>query len=257
MILRNFIWMIPVACCLCLLLFTGEITGTSSGTPAPPTASLQLTFTNVVNGQPMVLRNTTYVNAAGESFNITLFKYYISNFSLTTTSGQELLLPPAYFLVNEDSTRTKNVTLQQLPEGTYQSITFLIGVDSVRNASGAQTGALDPVNGMFWTWNSGYIMAKLEGTSPVSKQPMHLVEFHIGGFKGPNHVLRRVRLTFPQPVRLVQGHPSTVKITADVYTWFQQPALISFQKVSSCTTPGAQAAAVADNYKNMFSIKTN
>lgn len=256
MTLRNFLCYLPVTC-LFMLLLTVEIACTKSSAPPPDTASLQLTFTNQVNGQPMVLRTNTYVNAAGEPFNITMFKYYVSNFSLATTTGLEVALPPEYFLINEDSASTKVITLRGLPAGTYRSISFLIGVDSLRNSSGAQTGALDPVNGMFWTWNSGYVMAKLEGTSPVSAMPANLIEFHIGGFKGPNNVLRLVQLTFPSPIQLTQNGHATFRINADAYTWFDQPNRISFQQVASCTSAGAQAAAIANNYRNMFTIQTD
>lgn len=256
MTLRNFLLYVPVSF-LCLLLLTGETACTKSSAPPPNTASLQLSFSNLVNGQPMVLRTANYVNAAGESFNITMFRYYVSNFSLTTTGGEEITLTPEYFLVNEDKDSTKVINLQNLPSGTYRSITFLIGVDSARNNSGAQTGALDPVNGMFWTWNSGYVMAKLEGTSPVSTMPANLVEFHIGGFKGANNSLRRVQLTFPAAVQLGQNGHADFKISADAYTWFDQPNRISFQQLPSCTSAGAQAAAIADNYKNMFTIQAD
>jgi len=50
---------------------------------------------------------------------------------------------------------------------------------------------------MFWTWNSGYIMAKLEGTSPVSSQPNNKFEYHIGGFREPVNVVSKVRVAFP------------------------------------------------------------
>jgi hypothetical protein len=59
---------------------------------------------------------------------------------------------------------------------------FMIGVDSARNNSGAQTGALDPTNGMFWSWSTGYIMAKFEGTSAQSPAAANALKFHIGGF---------------------------------------------------------------------------
>jgi hypothetical protein len=256
MTLRNFHLYLPVAC-LCLLLLTAEIACTKSSAPPSNTASLQLTFANLVNGQPMALGNTTYVNAAGESFNITMFKYYVSNFSLTTATGQEVAMPPEYFLVNEDNDSTKVITLRNLATGSYSGISFLVGVDSIRNISGAQTGALDPVNGMFWTWNSGYVMAKLEGTSPVSTMPANLIEFHIGGFKGANNALRLVRLNFPAPVQLTQNGHAEFKVNADAYTWFDQPNRISFQQVPTCTSAGAQAAAIADNYKKMFTIQAD
>ena len=56
-----------------------------------------------------------------------------------------------------------------LPEGDYTELQFLLGVDSLHNVSGAQTDDLDPAKDMFWTWNSGYVMAKMEGNSPAVK----------------------------------------------------------------------------------------
>ena len=38
-----------------------------------------------------------------------------------------------------------------------------LGVDSVLNYNGVHEGALDPINGMYWTWQTGYIHCKLEG----------------------------------------------------------------------------------------------
>ena len=40
-----------------------------------------------------------------------------------------------------------------------------LGVDSLRNVTGVQTGALDPAMDMYWTWNTGYVMAKLEAAA--------------------------------------------------------------------------------------------
>ena len=66
----------------------------------------------------------------------------------------------------------------------------MIGVDSARNTSGAQLGALDPANSMFWSWNSGYIFVRMEGNSPQSTQPYNKLQFHIGGFKGATNCIK-------------------------------------------------------------------
>ncbi len=75
---------------------------------------------------------------------------------------------------------------------------FLLGVDSLHNVSGAQTDALDPAKDMFWTWNTGYVMAKLEGNSPSSALVNNKYEFHVGGFSGKYNVLKKIlNLLFP------------------------------------------------------------
>jgi hypothetical protein len=79
---------------------------------------------------------------------------------INTDSGRVFRISAnKYFLVDFSDTTTTTLKLTILPY-LYNRLSFVIGVDSARNVSGAQTGALDPANGMFWTWNTGYIMAK-------------------------------------------------------------------------------------------------
>lgn len=193
-----------------------------------------LRLKHVVNGTPMVLGNN-YLNAAGDTFSITLFKYYISNISL------DAVKVPGCFLVSEDSAASKVIPL---PEGHYKRIYFMIGIDSLLNCSGAQDGALDPLYGMFWTWNSGYIMAKLEGISPSSALPGHRIEFHIGGYRAPHMTQRMVTLDLPAG--------SDITLVADAATWFKG---ISFRQLPGFMTPGTAADRIADNYQHMFSIQ--
>ncbi|SFE11390.1 hypothetical protein SAMN05518672_104535 [Chitinophaga sp. CF118] len=212
--------------------------------------TLQLRLSHAVKGVPMVLGNTTYLNAAGDTFNITLFKYYLSNFSLTDTTGRIVRTASGCFLVSEDSVASKMISLK-LPEGHYNSISFQIGVDSLLNCSGAQSGALDPLYGMFWTWNSGYIMAKLEGASPSSQLPGHRIEFHIGGYRAPHITQRMVTLPLPQTLVISGSGASNLSLVGDAYSWFQG---ISFRQLAGFMTPGTPADRIADNYQHMFSI---
>lgn len=233
---------------LFLLIFLFTCTGTAA-------QQVQLEIGHEVGGRPMQLKTAIYTNAAGDTFNITLFKYYLSNFSLTDTEGRKIALAPGYFLVSEDSTASKKVLLQQCPEGKYTQLSFVIGVDSVLNFSGPQSGALDPLYGMFWTWNSGYIMAKLEGTSPSSRLPNQMLQFHIGGYRAPHVTQRTVTLTLPSPLVTGPQHKPLVTLQADAMTWFNGPYKVSFRQMAGFMTPGTPADRIADNYKHMFSVK--
>jgi hypothetical protein len=201
---------------------------------------------NTVKGEPLSLHNTNYLNAAGDTFNITSFKYYLSNFSITDSSGKTVKLSSECFLVSEDSSESKKITLN-MPKGAYESLSFMIGVDSLLNCTGAQSGALDPVYGMFWTWNSGYIMAKLEGTSPSSYLPGHMIEFHIGGYRAPHITQRWVTLPLS-----AQASISILHVSTDIYTLLNG---ISFHQLAGFMTPGSAADRIADNYQHMFSVK--
>jgi hypothetical protein len=130
----------------------------------------------------------------------------------------------------------------------------MVGVDSARNVSGAQTGALDPANGMFWTWNTGYIMAKLEGNAPTS--PSGTFEYRIGGFKEPDNVIKKPTLLFPfgQTLDLKPERTSEITVSANINSWFYNPHDIKFNQTPVCTSPGSLAKQIAENYSKMFTV---
>jgi len=109
---------------------------------------------------------------------------------------------------------------------------------------------------MFWTWNSGYIMAKLEGSSPVSNQPDSRFEYHIGGFKNHENEVKKILLAFPgsETLDISSGKSSTVKITADANAWFDAVNPISIATNPVCSTPGSLAKLIAENYYHMFDV---
>ncbi|CAL1516969.1 MbnP family protein [Chitinophaga sp. MM2321] len=257
MILRIFIgpaWRFLVISCLCIGFAGCSKNNTSADMPAV-TSPLQLAITNMMNSHPLVRIDSVYTNPSGESFTITRFRYYLSNFSLVSTSGKTITLPPAYFMVDDADAASKIIILDSVPTGNYSSIRFLVGVDSARNVSGVQTGALAPENGLFWTWNSGYIMAQMEGIAPVVNALENKFLFHIGGYKAADKVLNFITLDFPEAVVVaVDKHP-LVSITADAAKWFT-PDTISFKKVAVIMAPGADAMKIAANYQHMFSVKT-
>jgi hypothetical protein len=226
-----------------------------AGEPAA-THNITLTFRAVVDDDPLVFGDT-YTNFWGEDYTVSAFKFYVAQVKLINIdSGISYdVNKDEYFLVNFADDNSIRLILRAVPF-KYNRISFLLGVDSIRNVSGAQTGALDPAKGMFWTWNSGYIMAKLEGHSPVSNQPNNVFEYHIGGFSGPDNVLKRVTLPFPsaQDVTLQAGKSSEVTITANANAWFFNPNDLLISTSPVCTTPGPLARQVAENYVKMFTV---
>lgn len=218
-------------------------------------ASLKLNISHVGNGNPLVLDPaSTYTTTNGDTFSVKLFKYYLTNVKLTNQAGQAVALPGTYFLVDESDPLSKVITLQNVPAGDYTGISFLIGVDSARNVSGAQTGALDPSHGMFWTWNSGYIMAKIEGSSPQSGNSLGDISFHIGGFSGANKGIRTVTLPFPIDAHVHAEHQTQVNMTGDVAKWFSGVNNIDFAFTFDVTTISSRSRSIADNYAGMFTV---
>jgi hypothetical protein len=139
----------------------------------------------------------------------------------------------------------------------YDALVFYIGVDSLRNVSGAQTGALDPLNGMFWTWNTGYIMAKMEGSSPASTEPNNEVLFHIGGYSGINNSIRKVVLHFPGgAINTKKGGFCEIKLDADINKWFSGVHAMRIADGAFAMSVSDRSRKFADNYATMFTVKS-
>lgn len=244
-------------CCIPFLLFAVLPMNGHQNSPArhEKTGTLKIRFVNTVRGIPVKLNTENYTNPFAEEYSISKFKYYISNVALAFTGGV-YKESESYHLVDEARPESLSFSFP-VNANTYQSLRFLLGVDSLHNVSGAQTGALDPLNDMFWTWNSGYIMAKLEGNSPRSNLVNKKIEYHIGGFAGEHSVLKMLKLDLPAGTALdiTEGRTSELLIEADIDKWWQHPNDLKIADHPVCSTPGALARQIADNYSRMFVIK--
>jgi hypothetical protein len=211
---------------------------------------LKFEFENAVNNTPLVLNTQNYINALGESFNVSMFKYYVSNLELTKADGSIYKVPENYFLIDQSVTSSLKKELSNIPAGDYTNLSFTIGVDSARNFSGAQTDALAPENGMFWTWNSGYIFVRMEGSSPASSRADKKLLFHIGGAKSPTNTIRKTSITLnPNVLRVRTDKAPEIHLKVNVASMFTGTQNVSFSQYNFMHG-GAPAVLIANNYAN-------
>lgn len=213
------------------------------------TSNISINIEHMAGDLVLKLDSVIYKNSLGQNFTVTKFKYYLGNIVLKQANGKSFLLKD-YFLVNEEEKESKHILLKNVPLEEYSSLEFIIGVDSLHNCSGAQSGALDPANGMFWAWNSGYIFLKLEGISASSDSPGHIFEYHIGGYKQPHNCIRKVKLALNGPGLLKE---QTISLKADLLEILKDPVQVDFTKLSA-VTDFHNSETIADNYRDMFSI---
>lgn len=210
-------------------------------------AQQSISFQHVVGNQPLVLEDSIQ-NANAEILVVRRFKYYISNLVLIDAQGNQQKIPDSYYLINEAEPQSKKIVLPNTNKN-FSAIEFVLGVDSARNCSGIQTGVLDPMQGMFWTWNTGYVFAKLEGSSPSSSLPAHAFTYHIGGFRTGENVLKTIRLEIPG-ISL----PKDLQVKVDLNAWFTGNSSLLIAERPVCHSPGNLAMKIAANYAQMFSI---
>jgi hypothetical protein len=213
-------------------------------------AYVSIQFKHFANNQPLVLVDSAYTNSTGESFQPTRLKYYISNLQLLSNKTKPRRISSVHLI---DAADPQNIYLDPYTV-EYNQVSFVIGVDSALNCSGAQSGALDPVNGMFWTWNTGYIYFKLEGYSAASNNDLQKIEYHIGGYSGVFKANRKVILTLPEPLMIEASKSPKITIHVDLDKFWNSKNNISIASNALIMSPGALASAAADNLPAMFSI---
>ena len=81
---------------------------------------LKIQIENFVGKDVLKLDSAVYKNALGQTFTVSKFKYYISNIHLKNKNGSEFIAQD-FFLVNEEEIKSKQILLNDIPEGEYTS----------------------------------------------------------------------------------------------------------------------------------------
>jgi hypothetical protein len=223
--------------------------------PTTETGSLKLEFENMMDTVNLVF-GTKYRNANGDTFTVSKFNYFISNVVITKNDNTTYTEPNSYHLVKHSVAGSNLITITGVPNGSYKSIKFMLGVDSTRNVSGAQTGALDTGNDMYWSWSSGYIFLKFEGNSPQSGDAAKALTLHIGGYSGANKAQRNFSFDFSSTTANVTTSATPViHMSVDASQLFKSPTTISFATRYNVMSAGSVAKGIADNYADMISFE--
>ncbi len=217
----------------------------------PGTVSVHMEHIWGPNEDPFYLDSMYVHPMSGDTLMFTTTKYYISNFKLKDENGTWHAMSDSYFLVDLSNPSSLDLNLGNFPAGTYTEMSYVLGVDSLRNVSGAQSGALAPSNGMFWSWNSGYIMFKLEGMSPQASGGMFT--YHIGGFSGANNVVETKNHVFPTPMTLDASGSRMIHLTANIAKAFH--TLGSVANNNMIHMPGATGTQMGVDFHTGFNFE--
>jgi hypothetical protein len=199
---------------------------------------------------------TPYVTASGDSITLTTFNYYFSNVKLIKSNDSLWSMPDSYYLVRLTSTGSEvELEIPNVPVGEYKGISYMIGVDSTRVVEAdLSLPSLQPSNGMFWSWNSGFIFVKCEGTSPQSSRPNRDFIFHIGGYRHPNNAIQTVSHDFgTSRLRVQQNANPELHMKIYVNRFFSGPGReIAMSSFPFNMAVGTNAINISLNYREMF-----
>lgn len=212
-------------------------------------------FDNHFGSEELTLGSGTYTTAQNEQVTINTFNYWITNIELINSDGTTFKEAESYRLLRGDKSATHHFHIADVPKGSYTGIKFIVGVDLDRNTSGAQTGDLDPAvcGDMYWSWATGYIQAKLEGTSPQSTSPNKSFSYHIAGIQPGFETPRTVTINFPQTM-VVGDKAGSIKITTDAAKFFGPATPLTIASTPSSLHGGELASKIANNFTAMFTV---
>jgi hypothetical protein len=183
--------------------------------------TLRLAFNHTFGSSPLQLAPLTYVTAKMDTVAISDLKYYISHVKLIREDNSILNLQNNNLL---DFITNKTEINLEVPAGKYKAVSFYLGVDSVNNSSGLQQGDLDPANGMFWTWSTGYIYYRLKARHGFDNKG---IVYDIGGAQ---HLLS---FTFDLSTYKVSKDIITVVINNNVAAVFNSPNQLVLDSVEN------------------------
>lgn len=242
--------------------FTNSCSKTDNNTNNNSSAdkgSLTIEFENIANGESLTF-DKEYTNAAGEKMKFSRFDYYISNIVLWKTDGTSFTVPrdSSYFLIKDNGTINSEITLNNIPIGDYNKFSFVIGVDSLKNTepASARVGALDVANGMYWSWNSGYIFLKAEGmynSDTAKKFKYHIGLFGGGAANNVNNVKTITLMSSTEKAMVSKTIKPNLHLLVDVMEMFKTPNAISVS-TNPIMMVNPLSKNVADNYVDMFKI---
>ena len=119
------------------------------------------------------------------------------------------------------------------------SLSFILGVDSLIQKKGAMGAGLDPSNGMYWTWQSGYIHFKLEAITNGARN----LQLHIGGYSAPHNTIQAIGF----PINRLKNNC----IQFDLLAFLKHIDLSNTKKIMS---PCAEAVLISSYIAQSFSI---
>lgn len=228
----------------------------NNNNPSTSYGSIAIELEHNWNGQAVTVPHTGHFNTnSGEHIMFSMFKYYLTNIELIDTEGEIWSENYSYHLLELGSNNTLILNIDSVPTGDYVGIRFTLGVDSARNVSGPQSGALDPLNEMFWSWNNGYIFFKAEGMEHMSSTSFR---YHIGGFRDANNTNAIQELNFdftPVVAEVTKDATPLLHYMVDVQQLFDGGSTsLTVANNPSVVMPGPMAVNISRNYRGMFEL---
>jgi hypothetical protein len=193
----------------------------------PSPGTITLNFDHEISSQALELNNMVYISPAGHPFEVARLKYYVSNISFHNTDGTSYDTEVIHYreVGVED---TKALVLEKVPDGTYNKISFVFGLDEATNVDDGLENTLINQN-MIWPipGDFGYHYMKFEGRyDSLATGVIKNFNLHTGATQG-NQNFVEITVSLPAEVT-IDGNSWEVDMMMDMMEWLQNPNVYDF-----------------------------
>jgi hypothetical protein len=207
-----------------------------------PDAKRMIHVQPMFQGKKVVLEEPMR-SRGGDPLLLNTLRFYLSNFVFLKNGTVVFEEKNSFHLLDLEDENTLDLKFSELEGLDFDGLQFNLGIDSLTHISGVMGGDLDPTKGMFWTWQSGYVNFKLEGTFKKCPTRNHEFQFHLGGYLAPFQSVQSVQLKVSKPENLV--------LQLDLTPFFEQ---VDWAKKYSIMSPCKEAVEASGILANSFSI---
>lgn len=222
--------------------------------PSPSTAAtFNFEFENVDDQEVALDFGKVYVTETGDSVSFDFMRYWISNIEFIMEDGSVWKEKDSYRLIEKTDKMNRMTFSVEAPSGRYKSVRFSIGVDADHNSSlDSMVAELNPSVGMSWTWSTGYIFLKTEGTfynsDSMAYQPY---KYHLG--MDANY--KTITMDIPAVTEISGGDEVETHIVFHALKMFSSPNAMNLKANPALMVgPADQTAKAAENYSQAFEL---
>lgn len=226
-----------------ILLFLGTVFFICDST-AQMNNMINIHFAPTFGVRQIDLSDSAFVVNENSKFAIEVLKFYVADFRFLNKGKEVGREKNSYHLVDVSIKSTLEFKISAPLQKEFDQLIFNLGIDSTTNVSGVLGGDLDPTKGMYWTWQSGYINFKLEGTSNLCKTRNNEFQFHLGGYQYPYSSI--------QEVSLLTKNDKSITIKLDIEKAMNG---IDLSKQDHIMSPKSEAVVLSNKFSKAFTIE--
>jgi hypothetical protein len=226
-----------------------------------------ITFSHLIRNEPIILNEMRYENAAGNPYEITDVEWFISDVTLVSANGREIILKDAFshFVSTKLANTLEWSPVDNIPADNYTQFKFTFGLTGEKNLPGQFPDL--PESSMAWPYamggeNGGYHYMKMDGFWSNDSNVRMPFNFHlgVGQLYNENHeVIDYVQNTFVVnvPIDLTVKDATSHHLQLNMYVnaWFDARYHYDFNVMGGSTMMNQEALSmIRSNGYHAFSI---